>query len=56
MDIKTSLFVYFTIYGVIAFLEDMYYRFIWKESDEETYPFQNSLEKADDLCEIGFTF
>ena len=59
MDIKTFLFLYFTTYGVFSFLEDMYYRFIWKESDEENFweshPFQNSSEKADDLCEIGYT-
>ena len=60
MDFKKSLIVYFTAYGVTAFLKDIYYRFIWKESDEENFweshPFQNSLEKADDLCEIGYTF
>ena len=51
----------FAFYGLAAFLEEMYYRFIcWKETDEETFwvsrQFENSLEKADDLCEIGFTF
>ena len=51
----------FAFYGLAAFLEEMYYRFIyWEESDEETFweshPFESSLEKAHDLCEIGCTF
>ena len=48
----------FAFYGLAAFLEEMYYR--WKAGDEETFwenhPFENYLEKADDLCEIGYTF
>ena len=60
MDIKTALIRVFAAYGALAFLEDMYYRFILKESDEETFwesrQFENSLEKAGDLCEVGYTF
>ena len=48
----------FAIYGLDCFLRDMYYR--WIESDEETFweihEFENSLEQADDLCEVGYTF
>ena len=36
----------------------LYYRFI--RSDEEafweSFQFEDSLEKADDLCEVGYTF
>ena len=48
--------------GAFAFyvLEEMYYRFIWKKSDEESFwesrQFEDSLEKADDLCVVGYTF
>ena len=40
----------------------MYYLFIWNyfASDEElfweSHPFEDTLEKADDFCEIGYTF
>ena len=47
----------FVFYGLAWFLEEMYYRFI---PDEETFweshEFENSLEKADDLLEVGHTF
>ena len=55
MDIKTTLIGFFTTYGVLAFLENMYYRFIWKESDEETFWESHQFE-AGDLCEVGYTF
>ena len=47
--------------GAFAFflLEEMFH-FIWKKSDEElfqeSHQFEDSLEKADDLCEAGYTF
>ena len=46
--------------GAFAFfvVEEMYYRFI--RNDEESFlgsrQFEDSLEKADDLCEVGYTF
>ena len=50
----------FAFYMLAAFLEAIKNRFIWEESDEETFweshPFENSLEEADNLCEIGYTF
>ena len=58
--IKTFLSGFFTIYGVIMFFQNMYNLFIWKASDKElfweSHPFEDTLEKADDFCEIGFTF
>ena len=60
MGIKGALIRLFAAYGVFVFLEDLYYIFICKESDEETFcesrQFENSLEKADSLCEVGYTF
>ena len=48
----------FALYGAYMFFEDIY--FLLFPSDEElfweSHPFESSLEKADDLCEIGYTF
>ena len=52
MGVLTALFKF----GSLVLLEYLYYRFIWKEGDEEPRQFENSLEKADDLCEVGYTF
>ena len=48
----------FAFHALAAFFEDIYYRFIC--SDEEAFwesrHFEDSLEKADDLCEVGYNF
>ena len=50
----------FAFHVFAAFLKEFYKRPIWEESDEESFwenhQFEDSLEKADDLCEIGYTF
>ena len=55
-----TLIGFFAFYGLAAFLVVIHNRFIWEESDEESFwenhQFEDSLEKADDLCEIGYTF
>ena len=43
-----------------AFLKEFYNHFICEKSDEESFweshQFEDSLETADDLCEVGYTF
>ena len=50
----------FAFFAFAAFLEKMYCRCNCEGSDEEQFwlnrEFENSLEKADDLCEVGYTF
>ena len=50
----------FAFHVFAEFLKAFYNRPICEESDEESFwenhQFEDSLEKADDLCEIGFTF
>ena len=59
--IKEFLISGFVLYGAYVFFEDIYFPFLHKyfASDEElfreSHPFESSL-KADDLCEIGYTF
>ena len=58
---RTSLLRFLSAYGAFTLLEDIFF-FTRKyfESDEERFwenhPFEDTLEKADDFCEIGFTF
>ena len=60
--IKRFLFAFFSAYGASSLLEDIFFLFTRKyfKSDEErfweSHPFEDTLEKADDLCEIGYTF
>ena len=60
--IKNSLIYCFALFGAYLFFENVFFVFFHKyfASDEElfweSHPFESSLEKADDLCEIGFTF
>ena len=50
----------FAFHVLDAFFVAIYNRFICEESDEESFwenrQFEDSLEEADDLCEIGYTF
>ena len=50
----------FAFHVLDAFFVAIYNRFIWEESDEESFwenrQFEDSLEEADDLCEVGYTF
>ena len=52
----------FALYGAYVFFEDIYFLFLHKyfASDEELFwenhPFESASEKADDFCEIGYTF
>ena len=52
--IKTFLFHYFILYGAFRFffryLLSFHQKRVW-----ERHPFEDTLEKADDLCEIGYT-
>ena len=58
--IKNVLIHGFAFLGAYYFFSDIYFHLIWKASDEErfweSHPFESTLEKADDLCEIGYTF
>ena len=59
---KRFLFGVFIGYVAYRFLEDTFFLFTRKyiKSDEESFwenhTFADTLEKADDLCENGFTF
>ena len=61
-EIKRFFFGFFIAYGAISLLEDIFSFFARKHSrsDEERFwesdPFEDTLEKADDFCEIGYTF
>ena len=60
-EIRTSLLVFLSSYGAIRLFQDIFFLFTKeKYSDEERFwerhPFEDTLEKADDFCEIGFTF
>ena len=59
--ITSFLLSFLTVYGAFNLLNDIYFFFTRKKySDEERFwehhPFEDPLEKADDFCEIGFTF
>ena len=58
--IKTFLIHSFAFYGGVQPFVDIYFHSIWRASDEErfweSHPFESTLEKADDLCEIGYIF
>ena len=60
--IKNSLTYGFALFGVYVFFKNVFFVFFCKyfPSDEElfweSHPFESSLEKADNLCEIGNTF
>ena len=62
MEIKRFLFGFFTAYGAFSLLKDIFFLFTreYFTSDEESFweshPFEDTLEKADDFCEIGYTF
>ena len=59
MEIRTSLLVFLSSYGVIRLLQDFFFLFTRKSDEErfwESHPFEDPSEKADDFCEIGFTF
>ena len=46
----------FAFHVLDAFLVAIYNRFICEEAFLESHQFEDSLEEADDLCEIGYTF
>ena len=54
--------MFFSAYGAYRLSEDIFDFFIriYFKSDQqrfwESHPFEDSLEKADDLCEIGYNF
>ena len=60
--IKTILFGFFGVYGAFSLLSYICFLFTreYVTSDEErfweSHPFEDTLEKADDFCEIGYTF
>ena len=60
--IKKFLISGFAFLGAYVFFENVYFLFLHRyfANDEElfweSHPFESSLEKADDLCEIGYTF
>ena len=66
MDYKAKIKEFFisgfAFLGAYVFFKNVYFVFFHKyfASDEELFwenhPFESSLEKADDLCEIGYTF
>ena len=62
MGIKRFLFHFFIGYGAYRLSEDIFNIFAKKyfKSDEdsfwENHPFEDALENADDLCEIGYNF
>ena len=62
MGIKRFLFDFFIAYGAYSLSKDIFDFFIRRyfTSDEESFwenhPFEDTLEKADDLCEIGYNF
>ena len=56
------MFYFLVGYGASKLSKDIYYFFIRRYfiSDEQSFwknhPFEDALEKADDLCEIGYNF
>ena len=62
MDKSIYLLYFLAGYGASKLSKDIYYFFLrrYYTSDEqrfwENYPFEDALEKADDLCEIGYNF
>ena len=61
-DLIKGLISSFALLGAYVFFEHIYFVFFYKyfASDEELFwenhPFESTLEKADNLCEIGYTF
>ena len=55
-----GIMVSFAILGTAAFLYYLRHLVVLKKSDEESFweshVFEDSLEQADDLCEVGYTF
>ena len=60
--IKRFFFGFFIAYGAASLLEDIlsFFSRKYSKSDEErfweSHPFEDTLEKSDDFCEIGYTF
>ena len=60
--IKEFLFSGIDFLGAYLFFKNVYFLFLHRyfANDEElfweSHPFESSLEKADDLCEIAYTF
>ena len=46
----------FAFHVLDTFFVAIYNRFICEEAFLESHQFEDSLEEADDLCEIGYTF
>ena len=62
-NIQTILFHFFVVYGVLESFSKMYFsnrNELTQEKEEEIFwerhPFEDPLEKAGYLCEIGYTF
>ena len=53
---KRFLFAFFIAYGAYRLLEDIFFLFTIDEESFWNHPFEDTLEKADDFCEIGYTF
>ena len=57
-EIKRLFFGFFIAYGAVCLLEDIFSFFARSDEERfwESHPFEDTLEKADDFCEIGYTF
>ena len=60
-NIQTILFHFFAAYGAVNFFSNICFsigKALTREEETfwERHPFEDNLEKADDLCEIGYTF